>query len=76
MSAIRVGVVGIGGRGQNYLRWLSEVDRRSYLGADRHWSHTKRTSYWGTVLRESRDIAYPGGDVQAVCAQSRRVRDR
>ena len=59
MSAIRVGVVGIGGRGQNYLRWLSEVDRRSYLGADRHWSHTKRTSYWGTVLRESRDIAYP-----------------
>ena len=51
MSAIRVGVVGIGGRGQNYLRWLSEVDRRSYLGADRHWSHTKRTSYWGTVLR-------------------------
>ena len=39
MSAIRVGVVGIGGRGQNYLRWLSEVDRRSYLGADRHWSH-------------------------------------
>ena len=59
MSAIRVGVVGIGGRGQNYLRWISEVDRRSYLGADRHWSHTKRTSYWGTVLRESRDITYP-----------------
>ena len=59
MSAIRVGVVGIGGRGQNYLRWLSEVDRRAYLGADRHWSHTKRTSYWGTVLRESRDIAFP-----------------
>ena len=59
MSAIRVGVIGIGGRGQNYLRWISEVDRRTYLGADRHWSHTKRTSYWGTVLQESRDIAFP-----------------
>jgi predicted dehydrogenase len=59
MSAIRVGVVGIGGRGQNYLRWISEVDRRAYLGADRHWSHTKRTSYWGTALQESRDIAFP-----------------
>ncbi len=59
MSAIRVGVVGIGGRGQNYLRWISEVDRRAYLGADRHWSHAKRTSYWGTELRESRDIAFP-----------------
>ena len=62
----------LAGRGQNYLRWISEVDRRAYLGADRHWSHAKRTSYWGTELRESRGYCVSGRE----CISSTRAVSR